>query len=487
MNGKRAVIADADAAIPTTTTSSSSGTNNNAQQQQQQLHDVQSNESLRTLLQLVSSSSSSVVPRHFFRLDHRRFALGGHTPESITINHARVVSLLSRGGRNGGSGSSSSSSSSSVGLAMNSLDVAFVLSNFPQICLYDSNELETLIRFLLAPCPPSIISSVTLVADTGVGGEKVDWPKLAYEGYGVGLTLEQATKAMRVMPELMALYYEDSRKPSVGYMYTQLQQQQQMSPQLCDEVKMQLGQFLEGTDFSDTLTLGYLYSLGISWKKLRLLLSAFPLWTTNNLDPGWEIIQRGPVRSSLKRHSLDYLRQRLQIRPSDVYRMIKTHTRLSTYDAATKISPTLDVLQRSLHLRSSELKQLVLRMPSVIGMGTSEKDGGGLSAFDQRLDFFQNEGKDIFVSSPSRLIAVTHILSPHTDFVTSSSSRHVHKRNKGICAKATVLDTVWNFFVATAKITLFPHRTRHPSRIYWKDNPYFTCYNGSFPNRYLAS
>ena len=113
---------------------------------------------------------------------------------------------------------------------MNSLDVAFVLSNFPQICLYDSNELETLIRFLLAPCPPSIISSVTLVADTGVGGEKVDWPKLAYEGYGVGLTLEQATKAMRVMPELMALYYEDSRKPSVGYMYTQLQQQQQMLP-----------------------------------------------------------------------------------------------------------------------------------------------------------------------------------------------------------------------------------------------------------------
>jgi hypothetical protein len=27
-------------------------------------------------------------------------------------------------------------------------------------------------------------------------------------------------------------------------------------------------------------------------------------------------------------------------------------------------------------------------------MGTSEKDGGKPSAFDQRLDFFQNEGKD---------------------------------------------------------------------------------------------
>ena len=158
---------------------------------------------------------------------------------------------------------------------------------------------------------------------------------------------------------------------------------------------MQLGQFLEGADFSDTLTLGYLYCLGISLKKLRLLLSAFPLWTTNNLDPGWEILQRGPVRSSLKRHSLDYLRQRLQVRPSDVYKMIKTHTRLSTYDAATKILPTLDTLQRSLDMKSHELKQLVLRMPSVIGMGTSEKDGGDPSAFDQRMDFFENEGKDI--------------------------------------------------------------------------------------------
>lgn len=362
--------------------------------------DVQSNEALRTLLQLVSSSSSSVLPRHFFRLDHRRFALGGHTPDSIRINHARVVSLLSCGG----------SISSSIGLAMSSSDVQFVLSNFPQLCLYDNNELENLVRFLLQPLPPSIIPSVTLTADTGVGGEKVDWPQLTYEGYGVGLTLEQATKAMRLMPELMALYYEDSRKPSVGYMYTQLQMQQ-MSPQLVEEVQMQLGQFLEGADFVDTLTCGYLYCLGVSWKKLRLLLSAFPLWTTNNLDPGWELMQKGPVRSTLKRPSLDYLRQRLQIRPSDIYKMIKTHTRLSTYDAATKILPTLNKLQQTLDLRDSELKQLILRMPSVIGIGTSENDGGKPSAFDQRIDFFQNEGKVFLVVALNCCCAPLHYLT----------------------------------------------------------------------------
>lgn len=54
-------------------------------------------------------------------------------------------------------------------------------------------------------------------------------------------------------------------------------------------------------------------------------------------------------------------------------------------------------MQRRLELRNSELRQLVLRMPSVIGMGTSEKDGGQPSAFDQRLDFFQNEGRQSFL------------------------------------------------------------------------------------------
>ena len=378
-------VRNLDGKCPPSTQQSSDDDNDG---QYNQHYDLQSNEALRTLLQLVSSSSSSMVPRHFFRLDHRRFALGGHTSQSITINHARVVNLLSCGRHS--SSNNDDANDDNIGLAMTPSELEFVLSNFPQVCLYDSGELETFIRFLLSPMPPSTIPSVTLVADTGVGGEKVDWPRLAHEGYGAGLTVEQATKAIRMMPELMALYYEDTRKPSVGYMYTQMQQR--LPPQLSDEVQMQLGQFLEGADFSDVLTLGYLHSLGISWKKLRLLLSAFPLWTTNNLDPGWEILQRGPVRSVLKRHSLDYLRQRLQIRPSEVYKMLKTHTRLSTYDAATKILPTLDKLQRRLDLQSSELKQLILRMPSVIGIGTSAKKDTS-SSFDQRIEFFQNEGK----------------------------------------------------------------------------------------------
>jgi hypothetical protein len=36
-----------------------------------------------------------------------------------------------------------------VGLAMNPVDVQFVLQNFPQLCLYDCDELESLVRFML--------------------------------------------------------------------------------------------------------------------------------------------------------------------------------------------------------------------------------------------------------------------------------------------------------------------------------------------------
>ena len=104
-----------------------------------------------------------------------------------------------------------------------------------------------------------------------------------------------------------------------------------------------------------------------------------------NLETGWEILARGPVRSKLQRSTLDYLRRRLQIGPSDVYRLLKTHTRLSTYNARNKILPTLDMLQRKLNLKSAELRKLILRMPSLVGMGSA--------AFEDRLDFFTNEGK----------------------------------------------------------------------------------------------
>ncbi|KAL7543064.1 hypothetical protein ACHAXR_012377, partial [Thalassiosira sp. AJA248-18] len=292
----------------------------------------QANDALRTLLQLVSSESSFVVPRHFFRLDQRRIAMRGHTPESITMNHFRLVNML-----NCGISSSGGKHTVTAGLAMNPSDLAFVMQNFPQLCLYDCGELESLIRFLLQPLPPlDSIPSVALVADRGVGGANVDWPSLSGKGYGAGLSVDEATSAIRMMPELLALYYEDSRKPSMVYMYNQMQSS--IPPKLINEANIQLN--LEGTDPSDAYTFAYLHSLGISWSQLRILMASLPLWTTCNLG-------------------------------------------LSTYDAGKKMLPILDTLQSKLELSSAELRKLMIRMPSLMGMG--------MSAFDDRLDFFINE------------------------------------------------------------------------------------------------
>ena len=208
-------------------------------------------------------------------------------------------------------------------------------------------------------------------------------PSLWGKGYGAGLTVDQATEAIRTMPELLALYYEDSRKPSLVYMYSQLGTTA-VPPKLMDDANARLD--LEGCDPTGAYTFAYLRSLGISWGQLRILADALPLWTTCGLEPGWELLSKpGPVRSMLKRPALDYLRQRLQVGPGDVYRLMRTHGRLSTYDACSKILPILDELQSELGLSSSDLSKLVLRMPSLMGMG--------ISALRERMTFFTSDGK----------------------------------------------------------------------------------------------
>ncbi|KAL7461854.1 hypothetical protein ACHAXS_002256, partial [Conticribra weissflogii] len=328
---------------------------------------------LRTLLQLVSPPTGSElsfnIPRHFFRLEPRRFALRGHTPESIRTNYYKMVQLL-RGGRieNGVDGGKEHR----FGLAMDQSDVSFVMSNFPQLCLYDCHEVESLIRFLVSPVPfnISVLDSLSLA--------EVDWARVLSQGYGAGLTIRQATQTLRVMPEFMALFYEDSRKPSVVYLYNQMQAP--ILSKLCDEANLQMNEYLEGTDPSDAYAFAFLHSIGISWDQIRMLVSALPLWITNSLEPGWDLLQRGPVRTMLKRPSLDYLRQRLQVGPSQIYHLLKTHTRLSGYDSCSKIRPMLDALQIRLDLSCTEVRKIILRMPSLLGMKES--------SFQARIDFF---------------------------------------------------------------------------------------------------
>ena len=64
---------------------------------------------------------------------------------------------------------------------------------------------------------------------------------------------------------------------------------------------------------------------------------------------------------------------------------LQTHTRLSMYTAEGCLKPILDALQSELHLESKELQQLVIRMPSILGMSPA--------SLRVRKAFFMDQGK----------------------------------------------------------------------------------------------
>jgi len=167
--------------------------------------------------------------------------------------------------------------------------------------------------------------------------------------------MKQAGLAIRMMPELLALHYEDSRKPTQLYLFQEMKlrfPQDQIA-----KVSTIAKDLLEGSDSADLYLLVYLLSLGVSWQSIRVLCSALPgrcgcglrsaKQFTNfrmskpatstvgslscALEPSWDLIQqKRTIRKKLKQSSNDYLRQRLQVRPADVHKMMRTHSRLST-------------------------------------------------------------------------------------------------------------------------------------------------------------
>ena len=58
----------------------------------------------------------------------------------------------------------------------------------------------------------------------------------------------------------------------------------------------------------------------------------------------------------------------MKVTSSDVHKNIKAHSRLTGYDVWFNAKPTLDKLQNSFRSTGTELKNLVLRMPSILGM-----------------------------------------------------------------------------------------------------------------------
>jgi|AntRauTorckE5430_2_1112549.scaffolds.fasta_scaffold02170_5 uncharacterized small protein (DUF1192 family) len=77
-----------------------------------------------------------------------------HTPELIRQNYDLVVDLLTRGSDKSVVGTREGSMLTQLakfGLAFTEADAKAVIADFPQLCLYDINELEERIKFLTSP------------------------------------------------------------------------------------------------------------------------------------------------------------------------------------------------------------------------------------------------------------------------------------------------------------------------------------------------
>jgi hypothetical protein len=127
------------------------------------------------------------------------------------------------------------------------------------------------------------------------------------------------TQAIKAVPQLLSIYHEDSRKPSMLYFYRDLN----VASKTVEAARTELANSINGCDGSDLLSFAYLNSLGVSWKQIKLLLDASPVITYCETEPGWELLDNGPVRNTLDTAMLNFLRKRLQITNSDLHSMIK--------------------------------------------------------------------------------------------------------------------------------------------------------------------
>ena len=240
------------------------------------------------------------------------------------------------------------------------------LSFFPQD---EHNLVCERIQFLLAPIPPEI-------------KEAMDWPQTFFQGYGAGFTDTQAVSAILGLRHLL---FADpnaalKEKPPIAYFIAALG----VTVESLNQARDALSSLLDGECVPDVATFAYLKSLGISWDQCSILVQAFSVSVLScAVDRTWEVYH-GPGRKQLSEESINYLRQRFQLYPSEVVCMLRTHSRLSTYSVRV-LKSHADALQSEFSLSSRSLRQLILKSPSVLGVSESK--------VAQRASFFRQRCK----------------------------------------------------------------------------------------------
>lgn len=303
-----------------------------------------------------------------------------------------------------------------------------VMDKFPALAIYDAALVHERLFFLLAPLPPDDVLA-QLVAKTAANNIKKtkkkakaeqdfwdgnnvtccfgDFPTLFYKhGYGAGLTQGQLVQALQSLPQFwLPMYLDDAsvscKKPQdiLPYLVYHLSSH----PEALSDTNNQLDPLLTGVPTSDVASLVHAKSaLGLSWGQCRFLLLALPTLRTCETQPSWDLFLRGPVRSTLIEESLTYLRLRLQLDPSQVLALVKTHTRLSNYRFLDRLKPVLDALQTQLDLDSEELKRLILRMPQMLGIATSTLEAN-IDFFTERVGLTKEELKKSVLRLPALL------------------------------------------------------------------------------------
>ena len=130
--------------------------------------------------------------------------------------------------------------------------------------------------------------------------------------------MEQATQAVKAVPQFLSIHHEDSKKPPMLHFYRDLK----VEPHRVEQARIELANLI-GSDGCDMLAFAYLNSLGLSWEQIRLFLDAFPALAHCDTEPGWDLLDNGPLRNELDAGTMNFLRKRLQIDNSDVHAMIK--------------------------------------------------------------------------------------------------------------------------------------------------------------------